>query len=80
MPLCWRPSSSMQGSQTVRLHFKGGPQCARLTAGSPLPGKRAIACFGLIAKHLTIKGKKLLIVHAKWIGRCRRRSVKLQHG
>jgi hypothetical protein len=33
-----------------------------------------------IAEHFTIAGKKLLAVHAKWIGRYDRRNVKLQHG
>jgi hypothetical protein len=33
-----------------------------------------------IAEHFTIAGKRLLTVHAKWIGRYGRRGVKLQHG
>ena len=33
-----------------------------------------------IAEHFTTAGKKLLAVHAKWIGRYDRRGVKLQHG
>jgi len=33
-----------------------------------------------IAEHFTIAGKKLLAVHANWIGRYDRRGVKLQHG
>jgi hypothetical protein len=33
-----------------------------------------------IAGHLTIAGKELLTVHAKWIGRWDQRGAKLAHG
>src|SRR5258708_35175247 len=33
-----------------------------------------------IAEHFTVARRKLLTVHTKWIGRCDRRGVKLQHG
>jgi hypothetical protein len=40
----------------------------------------AVPCLAPIARHLTVTGKKPPVVHAKWIGRCRQRGVKLQHG
>jgi hypothetical protein len=43
-------------------------------------GRCLAAPVAHIAEHFTIAGKKLLAVHAKWIGRYDRRGVKLQHG
>jgi hypothetical protein len=51
-----------------RLHSARGP-----TVG-------CLAALSRIAWHFTIAGKKLLIVHAKWIGRYDGRGVKSLHG
>jgi hypothetical protein len=49
-------------------------------ASSARPHGRCLAALRISPSIFTIAGKKVLTVHAKWIGRYDRRGVTLQHG